>query len=329
MGKFEEVQSRLNKKTLEKIRKASDIPDIRQPLPSVGLTKALRGGLRYGTQNTFWGNRSSAKTALALGTAALAQQDGRTVALVDAEGSYTSDWGAKLGLNNEELIYAQIGSVSDCSDACRDLMESGVDVIIVDSISALLPQSYFDDSGDMKDLENTGQIGQFSKDIGKMANMINYANRESLIIHISQVRTDLSGYHASLKPMGGKAMDHANTTSIKLTASMSDDKAIKGKVENEHALIEKNVGRNVAWQIAKERGPGMGETGNYDFYYDGDFIGIDNVGELIEYGVLYGVIKKGGAWLTFGENKFQGKAKMVEWLRSSPEDYEILKAAVM
>lgn len=330
MTAYDDIISKLNPSTLEKIRRASEIQDNRQALPSLGLTKSLNGGLLYGGQTTLWGNRSSGKTMLALMTAGMAQKEGKSVAFIQPEKSLTPDWGRKLGVNVEELITSPVGSISHCTDVCIDLMHAGIDMIIVDSISALLPQSYFGDKDELKDLEKTGQIGQFSKDVGKMVGMFNYTNENTALVLISQIRTDLSGYHASMKPMGGKAMDHFNTTSIKLWSSAADAEQIKGTVKNDKAIIEQNIGRKINWTLDKDRGAGMGTSGSYDMYYAGDFVGIDTIGELVDYGVLYGNITKGGAWFNLenGE-KFQGKAKLVSYLRENEVEFEKLKEQVV
>lgn len=328
MTNFDDVLARLNPATREKVRLASEVKNERQELPSIGITKALSGGIKYGNQTTIWGPRSGGKTLLALGTMGMAQQNGKICALIDAEHSFTKEWGEQFGINSDELLWSPVSSIEQVANAGVDMMKSGVDFILIDSVSSLLPASYFDE-GELKPLEKTGQIGQFSKDVGKMLGQFNYINEKTAIVIISQVRTDLSGYHASLKPMGGKAMEHYNDASIKLWSSMSEKEQIMGEVHSGDITLQQPIGRNVKWFMDKARGPGMGMSGDYDMYYAGEYIGVDRVGEVLDLGVAYGKVEKRGAWYyIYGEGS-QGRAKAVKYLRENPEITEKLAGEIL
>jgi recombination protein RecA len=107
-----------------------------------------------------------------------AQKNGKTCAWIDAEASYDSEWAGKLGVDSEKLIYSPAKSINDMVDIAIQLMDAGVDIIIVDSISALLPAIYFEkDSTDLKKLEDTKQIGAEAKDMTHAVKMLNYANK--------------------------------------------------------------------------------------------------------------------------------------------------------
>lgn len=328
MTNFEDVLARLNPSTVEKIRLASEVKDERQPLPSIGITKAMNGGIKYGSQTTIWGPRSSGKSLLALGALGLAQQSGKVCAIIDAEKSFTPEWGEKFGINQNELIWSPVASIEQVANTTLDLMKSGVDFVLIDSVSSLLPASYFEE-GELKALEKTGQIGQFSRDVGKMIGMFNYSNEKTAIVFISQVRTDLSGYHASLKPMGGKAMEHYNDASIKLWASLSEKEQIMGTHRSGDVLLQQPVGRTVSWFMDKARGPGMGSSGKYDIYFAGDDIGVDRIGEILDYGVLYGKVEKRGVWYYIYGEACQGKVKAVKYLKENPEVADKLAGEVL
>jgi recombination protein RecA len=310
--------AKLNPKTAASFRRASEVKNELLSTPSLGLNRAI-GGVGYGRQSLIWGNRSSGKTLFCFGLAAEAQKQGRGVAWIDAERNFDPEWAARHGVDPNEMIISPITSIADMADMGHDLIKSGdIDLLVVDSISALLPQSYFVE-GEMKSLVDAGQIGTFSKNMGSAVSMYNRVNEHTAVVLISQVRNNIGSYGASVAPMGGKAVEHMNSTQIKLWSNPSDKEAIKGKIVENDLIFEKPVGRPVTWTVEKNRGPGMHESNSYDMYFKGDFVGVDRVGEVVDYGVEIGVVKKGGAWYTIGDERFQGRAKTVQYLRDNPD----------
>jgi len=330
MTDINEVMGRLNPKLAKRMRLATDMEIERQPLPSLGLTKALGGGFRYGSQVMLWGNRSSAKTMLALQTIALAQKQGKSAAIIDAEGSLTPEWLDALGVDRSQLIWIpDVKTISQATDEGVKLISAGIDILLIDSISVLLPGSFFEKNGEMKEYEETNQIGQFARGIGKMCGAFNYVNDHTLVILVSQVTTGIYNWGAMDEPQGGKKAAHLNNTSIKLTSSLTEKNQIKGVVHDGNRTIEKVIGRPVNWKIDKDRGPSMGETGSYDIYTAGDFIGIDNVGDLVDYAVECGVIEQGGAWFTVEGQRVQGRANVVSLLREDPALCDTIERKVL
>lgn len=319
---MDDFLSKLNPKTAASFRKASEIQTSYLETPSLGINMAIRG-LRYGGIHTLWGNRSSGKSMFCLGLVANAQKRGQTVAWVDAEKNFDQKWAVKHGVDVDNLIVSTTATMADTANNSVDLVRNGIDLLIIDSMSVLLPQSYFDD-GEMKDLEKTNQIGTFSKNYASMVNMLNNLNRTTCIVMISQVRNKFHQYGASKSLMGGEAAEFMNSTIIKLFAPTSEDKAIKGKIHNGDLILERPVGRPVTWTIDKARGPGMNQSNSYDMYFAGDDVGIDLAGEVIDFGVEYGLIKKGGAWYTIGDEKFQGRPAAVRHLKENNDLQEQL-----
>ena len=320
MTDINEVLGNINPKVRARLRLATEMQIDRQPVPSLALNKALGGGFRYGSQVMLWGNRSSAKTMFALQTIALAQKEGKTAAILDAEGSLTPEWLDRLGVDRSQLVWIpDVKTIEQATDIGQQLLSAGIDILLIDSISVLLGGAFFDKNGELKEAVDTNQIGNFAKGISKMCGMFNYVNSESLVILISQVTTGMYNWGAMDEPMGGKKAGHMNNTSIKFTSSLTEANQIKGRVQDGDRVIEKVIGRPVNWKIDKDRGPAMGVTGSYDIYIDGDLVGIDNVGELVDLAVESGVIVKGGAWFTVEEERLQGKANVVKYLRENPE----------
>lgn len=320
MTDINELLAKLNPKVAEKFRVASEIENRILPTPSLGLNMTV-GGFGHGRFTTLWGNRSGGKTLLCLQTAAEAQKDSLGVAWIDAEKNFDPIWARRLGCDTDQMLISKITSVADMADAGADLLRAGADVLVIDSVSVLLPQSYFvdKDTGEMKALADSQQIGTYAKNMTSALSMLNNINRDTAIIMISQVRNSIGSYGASKIPMGGEALQHYNSTQLKLWSNPNIKEAIMGKVKNGDLILERPIGRSVTWTAEKTRGPGMNASNSYDLYFDGDYVGVDKIGEILDFGVEYGVIKKGGAWYTVGEERFQGRPAAVKYLRENDD----------
>jgi recombination protein RecA len=316
----EEILAKLDPKTRARIQLATTVSIEKQKTPSIGLTNALKGGLGFGRQVMIWGNKSAGKSSFCLQMIALAQKDGKTCAWIDAEASYDPTWAARLGVDSDKLIYSTAKSINDMVDVAQQLMEAGVDIIVVDSISALLPAIYFEkDSSDLKKLEDTKQIGAEAKDMTHAVKMLNYANKNTLLVLISQQRNQFGSMHASHIPTGGMAVKFFSSTIIKLWASEADANSIKSGIQVGDKIIEQKVGRPVNWIVDYNKTGPMGLNGQYDFYFQGDQVGVDSVGEIVDVAEMMGIIQKGGAWYTVDGERFQGRAKVVEYVRENPD----------
>jgi len=246
---IDNILAKLDPKTRARVQSAQDVVVEKQLTPSIGLNMALKGGLGYGRQVLVWGNKSAGKSSFCLQMIALAQKEGKTCAWIDAEASYDQSWAETLGVDSSSLIYSPAKTVNDMVDVATKLMDAGVDLIVVDSISALLPAIYFEkDGNEMKDLQDTKQIGAEAKDMTHAVKMLNYANKND---------------YNKLGP------------------------------------------------------PNL--SGQYDFYYQGETLGVDRVGETLDVAEMCGVIEKGGAWYTVNGERFQGRAKAVAYLRENPD----------
>ena len=312
--------AKLDPKTRARVQSAQNVEVHKQLTPSIGLNVALKGGLGYGRQVLVWGNKSAGKSSFCLQMIALAQQEGKTCAWIDAEASYDQKWAEQLGVDSSSLIYSQAKTVNDMVDVGVKLMEAGVDVIVVDSISALLPGIYFEkDGNEMKDLQDTKQIGAEAKDMTHAVKMLNYANKNTLLVLISQQRNQFGSMHASHIPTGGMAVKFFSSTVIKLWSSEAEANAIKAGVAVGDKIIEQRVGRPVNWIIDYNKLGPPNLSGQYDFYYQGESLGVDRIGETLDVAEMYGLIEKGGAWYTINGERFQGRAKAVAYLRENPE----------
>jgi len=325
----EEILAKLDPKTRARVQLATTVSVEKQKTPSIGLNMALKGGLGFGRQILVWGNKSAGKSSFCLQMIAEAQKNEKTCAWIDAEASYDSEWASKLGVNSETLIYSPAKSINDMVDIAQQLMEAGVDIIVVDSISALLPAIYFEkDSTDLKKLEDTKQIGAEAKDMTHAVKMLNYANKNTLLVLISQQRNQFGSMHASHIPTGGMAVKFFSSTVIKLWSSEAEANAIKAGIQVGDKIIEQRVGRPVNWIIDYNKLGPPNLSGQYDFYYQGKTLGVDSVGEVLDTAEMMGIVQKGGAWYTVNEERFQGRAKAVEYLRENPKIVEKLQEEI-
>jgi recombination protein RecA len=326
----DEVLAQLNPRIRKGITNGVGIDITTQATPSFGLNKALNGGLPYGRQVLIWGSKSSAKSSFCLQTIAMAQKEGKQCAWIDAEMSYSEDWAVKLGVDPEKLIYSQARTINEMVDVGVALMEAGVDIIVVDSITSLLPAIYFEKGSDeLKQLENTKQIGAESRDFSNAWKMINYANNKvkpTLFILISQSRNNINAMYTSQQPSGGQATKFYSSTVIKLFSSESDNQAIKGKIQVGDKLIEEKIGRKIRWELQfSKTSPGF-QSGEYDFYFRGDQIGLDEIADLVDTAELAGLVSRTGAWYLLPDGtKVQGREGFINKVREDVELEKVLR----
>lgn len=320
MTTVEEALAQLDPKIRKRLGTGEGIKTEMQPTPSVGLNRALGGGFPYGRQVLLWGSKSSAKSSLCLQTIGMAQKEGKLCAWIDAEMSYDEEWAKKLGVDTSKLIYSEARSINDMVDVGVALLNAGVDLIVIDSISSLLPAVYFEkDSDELKPLDQTKQIGAESKDLKHAWLMLNWANnreKPALIIAISQARNNIQQTYTQAAPTGGLTTQFMSSTIVKLFSSSSDSQAIKSKIPVGDKLIEQKVGRKVRWEVLNSKTSAPGDSAEYDFYYRGDLIGVDAIGDLVDTAEMLGFVNRTGAWYQLEDGtKLQGRDAFVARVR--------------
>jgi recombination protein RecA len=331
---IEDVLAQLNPKLRKSILVGDEVPKTEYAAtPSHGLNRALNGGLPYGRQVLIWGSKSSAKSSLCLQTIALAQKEGKVCAWIDAEMSYDKSWAEKLGVDTSKLIVSQARTINEMVDVGVSLMEAGVDLIVVDSITSLLPAIYFEkDSDELKQLENTKQIGAESRDFSNAWKMINYANNKvkpTLFILISQSRNNINAMYTSQQPTGGQATKFYSSTVVKLFSSESDNQALKGKIYVGDKAIEEKIGRKVRWELQFSKTSAAFQSGEYDFYFRGDTLGIDSVADLVDTAESLGIVERTGAWYVLPDgSKVQGRDGFVNRVREDLDLQDMIKTKI-
>jgi recombination protein RecA len=302
----------------------------RQETPSFGMNRALLGGLPMGRQVLIWGSKSSAKSSLCLQMIGQAQAEGKLCAWIDAEMSYSEEWAKAMGVDTDNLIVSQARTINEMVDVGTSLMNAGVDIIVIDSITSLLPAIYFEKGTDeLKELENTKQIGAESRDFSNAWKMLNYANNKvkpTMLLLISQSRNNISAMYTSQQPSGGQSTKFYSSTVIKLFSSESDNQAIKGKIKVGDKLIEEKIGRKIRWEIQFSKTSPAFASGEYDFYFRGDRLGIDSIGDLVDTAELAGIVERTGAWYVLPDgSKVQGRDGFVNRVREDLKLQESIK----
>jgi recombination protein RecA len=335
MVTVEEVLAQLNPKLRKTVMSGNDVPATEYAAtPSYGLNRALNGGLPYGRQVLVWGSKSSAKSSLCLQMIGLAQKEGKICAWIDAEMSYDKKWAEGLGVDSSKLIVSQCRTINEMVDVGTHLMDAGVDIIVIDSITSLLPAIYFEkDSDELKQLENTKQIGAESRDFSNAWKMLNYANNKvkpTMLVLISQSRNNISAMYTSQQPTGGQATKFYSSTVIKLFSSESDNQAIKGKIHVGDKLIEEKIGRKIRWELQfSKTSPGF-QSGEYDFYFRGDNVGIDSIGDLVDTAEMMGIVERTGAWYVLPDGtKVQGRDGFVNRVREDLDLQDTIKNKIL
>lgn len=312
---FENFLAQLDPKTAKRLKVAQQIELVKFPVASTGLTNALGGGIGAGRITLCYGNTSSGKSVLFMQTVGLLQKMGKVCAWVDTEGTYEKSFAARLGINNEELILIQKKSFGAITDSIMPLIRAGIDMIVIDSISDALPEVFVDKEGEVVEFEKMKQLGAHAKSCTMMVNAIHYENETTAVVLLSQTTTQIEATYVKQVPHGGKKTGFASSQIIKLTSSNSENQQITGKRHLGDMIIESPIGRKVEYYVEKNKLGPQSRKGKYDLYYDGGFVGIDLVGEIVDMAELLGLVTKKGAWYTVEEKQLQGRASVINELR--------------
>ncbi|WP_312959224.1 recombinase RecA [Stutzerimonas nitrititolerans] len=281
----------------------------RQAIPSIstgslGLDIALGiGGLPKGRIVEIYGPESSGKTTLTLSVIAEAQKMGATCAFVDAEHALDPDYAGKLGVNVDDLLVSQPDTGEQALEITDMLVRSNaVDVIIVDSVAALVPKAEIE--GEMGDTHVGLQARLMSQALRKITGNIKNAN--CLVIFINQIRMKIGVMFGSPETTtGGNA--------LKFYASVRLDIRRTGAVKEGDEV----VGSETRVKVVKNKVAPPFRQAEFQILYGK---GIYRNGEIIDLGVQQGLVEKSGAWYAYKGSKIgQGKANAAKYLEENPE----------
>lgn len=327
---YQDFLAGLDPKTAKRIKTAQETEVVVLKTASHGLNKILNGGIAKGRVFLLYGNQSSGKSLVMQESVAKWQKEGLVCAWVDTEAAWDKRWAERLGVNNDELILIQSKSSGRIEKELAPLMMNGIDVIVIDSISDIMPEVFVNKDGVLNDQEDRKQMGAHAKAITALVNGLLYLNEnnETAIVLLSQTTTFIGQTYVQQVPHGGKKVLFAASQIVRLTSSNTDAKQIKGNVYAGDIVMTKPIGRTVEAFCEKNKLGPQHRTAEYDIYYDGDEIGVDYVGEVVKEAVQYQVIEKGGAWFNWGDNKWQGESKVTQHFKDNPQQLDELLAEI-
>lgn len=273
---------------------------------SIGLDLALGvGGVPRGRIIEIYGPESSGKTTISLQIAAEAQKTGGQVAMIDAEHALDPVYAKAIGVDIESLIISQPDNGEMALEIAEALIKSSaIDVIIVDSVAALVPRAEIE--GEMGASHVGLQARLMSQGLRKLVGLIKKVN--CTVIFINQLREKVGVLFGSPETTtGGRALKFYSSVRLDVRKIES----IKAK--------EELVGSRTKVKVIKNKVAAPFKETIFDIMYGK---GIDKVGEIIDIGVANGIINKSGSWFSYGEERLgQGRENAKEYLR---ENIEIL-----
>lgn len=271
---------------------------------SIGLDAALGvGGLPKGRVVEIYGPESSGKTTLALHAIAESQKQGGIAAFIDAEHAFDRFYAQKLGINIDELLISQPDNGEQALEISENLIRSGaIDIIVIDSVAALTPKSEIE--GEMGDSKMGLQARLMSQALRKLTSTISKTG--CCCIFINQLREKIGVMFGNPETTtGGNALKFYSSVRL-------DIRRISQIKDNENA-----VGNRVRVKVVKNKVAPPFRMAEFDLIF-GE--GISKVGEIIDWGVEFNIIKKAGSWFSYGETKLgQGRDSVKKLLLDNPE----------
>ena len=274
------------------------------PTGTLALDVALGvGGIPRGRIIEIYGPESSGKTTLAQHIVAECQKRGGIAAFVDAEHALDPEYARNLGVNVDELLISQPDTGEQALDITEELVRSGaVDVIVVDSVAALVPKAEIE--GSMEDQQMGLQARLMSKALRKLTGII--GKTRTTVIFINQLRQKIGVMYGNPETTtGGNALKYY--ASVRLEIKRVE--GLKGDGED--------IGNHVRVRILKNKVAPPFRTAEFDIIFGK---GICKIGNILDVAVDLDIVKKAGSWFSFNDDKLgQGRDKAKEFLAANPE----------
>lgn len=273
------------------------------PSGSLSLDLALGGGYPKGRIIEIYGPESSGKTTLALHAIAEIQKQGGQAAFIDAEHALDPSYAKKIGVDTDNLFISQPDNGEQALEICETLVRSGaVDLIVVDSVAALVPQAEID--GDMGDAQMGLQARLMSQAMRKLTGII--SKSKATVIFINQIRMKIG-------VMFGNPETTTGGNALKFYASVRMDIRRIGQIKEGDDIS----GNRTKVKIVKNKIAAPFRTAEFDIMYNE---GISRSGDVLDLAVQRGVIEKSGAFLKYnGETIAQGREAAKRLLRENPD----------
>ena len=284
------------------------------PSGSLGLDIALGvGGYPKGRVIEIYGPESSGKTTLTMHAIAESQKAGGIAAFIDAEHAFDAVYAKKLGIDVENLIISQPDNGEQALEIADNLIRSGaIDIVVIDSVAPLTPKAEIE--GEMGDSKMGLHARLMSQALRKLTATI--SRTKCTVIFINQLREKIGVMFGNPETTtGGNALKFYASVRIDIRRSGSPIK-----------VGEDAVGNRVKVKIVKNKVAPPFKNTEFDIMY-GE--GISKVGEILDLGVEFDIVKKSGSWFSYGDTKLgQGRDAVKELLKDNPELLEELSEKI-
>jgi recombination protein RecA len=306
------IERQFGKGSIMRLGEETEAPRVAViPSGSIGLDIALGvGGYPRGRVIEIFGPESSGKTTLALHAIAEAQRGGGVAAFIDAEHALDVSYARKLGVNLADLLVSQPDTGEQALEIAEQLVRSGaVDVIVVDSVAALVPRAEIE--GEMGDAHMGVQARLMSQALRKLTAVV--SRNLATVVFINQIRMKIGVVFGNPETTTG---GHA----LKFYASVRLDIRRTGQLKDG----EQVVGSRTRVKVVKNKMAPPFREAEFDIRYG---LGVDRVTEAIDLAVERGLLEKSGAHYSLdGERIGQGRERAAEWLRANPAALDSLTA---
>ncbi|WP_010182684.1 recombinase RecA [Aquimarina agarilytica] len=282
---------------------------------SLGLDLALGvGGLPRGRVIEIFGPESSGKTTLTLHAIAEAQKAGGIAAFIDAEHAFDRFYAQKLGVDIENLVISQPDNGEQALEITDNLIRSGaIDIVVIDSVAALTPKSEIE--GEMGDSKMGLHARLMSQALRKLTSTINKTN--CTVIFINQLREKIG-------VMFGNPETTTGGNALKFYASVRLDIRRSTQIKDSNGEV---MGNKTRVKVVKNKVAPPFRTAEFDIMYGQ---GVSKVGEIIDIGVDYEIVKKSGSWFSYMDSKLgQGRDAVKKLLLDNPELMEELEEKIV
>ncbi|MCA9341198.1 recombinase RecA [Candidatus Saccharibacteria bacterium] len=288
------------------IRKLGDNSSVNVeliPSGALSLDLALGGGYPKGRIIEIYGPESSGKTTLTLHAIAEVQRKGGTAAFIDAEHALDPAYAKRLGVDTDNLLVSQPDNGEQALEIAETLVRSNaVDLVVVDSVAALVPQAEID--GDMGDSHMGLQARLMSQALRKLTGIINKS--KATVIFINQIRMKIG-------VMFGNPETTTGGNALKFYASVRLDIRRIGQIK----VGDDIKGNRTKVKVVKNKIAPPFRVAEFDIMYNE---GISNTGDILDLAALHGIVEKSGAFYKYGgETIGQGRDKTKEYLKTNPK----------
>jgi len=308
-----EIQEKYGEGAIMKLKDAQKVNVDIVPTGSLSLDLALGVmGIPRGRVIEIYGGESTGKTTLSLSIIAEAQKMGGVTAFIDAEHALDPDYAQRIGVNVDDLLISQPDSAEQGLQIVESLVRSGeVDVIVVDSVAALVPKAEV--AGEMGELQIGLQARLMSQALRKLSSIV--SKTKTIVIFLNQTRMKIGIVFGNPETTpGGLALKFYSSVRIELRriAQIKQGESI--------------IGNRIKAKIVKNKVAAPFKTAEFDIYYNE---GISKYSEAINLGAKEEIVKKSGAYFSYGDIKLgAGIEKAKEFLKENPKILKEIQSAI-